>query len=36
MAAEIAALYHERWQHELVFAELKVTLSGHRLILRSR
>ena len=35
-AAELAALYHERWQHELVFAELKVTLPGQRLILRSR
>ncbi|WP_431860531.1 transposase [Azospirillum sp.] len=35
-ATELAALYHERWQHELVFAELKVTLPGQRLILRSR
>ena len=35
-AAELAALYHERWESEGVFAELKVTLPGERLMLRSR
>jgi hypothetical protein len=35
-AAELAALYHERWESEGVFAELKVTLPGKRLQLRSR
>jgi len=35
-AAEVAALYHERWEHEGTFAELKVTLPGERLMLRSR
>jgi Transposase DDE domain len=29
-AAELAALYHERWESEGVFAELKVTLPGIR------
>jgi transposase IS4-like protein/DDE family transposase len=35
-AAELAALYHERWQAEIAFLELKVTLPGGRLMLRSR
>lgn len=35
-ARELAALYHERWESEGTFAELKVTLLGQRLMLRSR
>ena len=35
-AAELAAVYHERWESEGAFAELKVTLPGRRLMLRSR
>jgi IS4 transposase len=35
-ARELAALYHERWESEGVFAELKVSLPGRRLMLRSR
>jgi hypothetical protein len=35
-AAELAALYHERWASEGAFAELKVSLPGQRLMLRSR
>jgi hypothetical protein len=35
-ATELAALYHERWESEGIFAELKVTLPGQRLMLRSR
>ena len=35
-AAELAALYHERWESEGTFAELKVSLPGARLMLRSR
>src|SRR3954466_7805036 len=35
-AAEVAALYHERWQAETIFAEINVTLPGERLMLRSR
>jgi Insertion element 4 transposase N-terminal/Transposase DDE domain len=35
-AAELAALYHERWEDETVLAEVKVTLPGGRPILRSR
>jgi hypothetical protein len=35
-AAELAALYHERWESEGAFAELKVSLPGARLLLRSR
>jgi hypothetical protein len=35
-AKELAALYHERWQSEGAFAELKVALPGQRLMLRSR
>jgi IS4 transposase len=32
----VAALYHERWAAETLFAEIKVTLPGERLMLRSR
>jgi hypothetical protein len=32
----LAALYHERWEEEGAFAELKVTLPGQQLMLRSR
>jgi hypothetical protein len=35
-AAELAALYHERWEDETVLAEVKVTMPGGRPILRSR
>jgi hypothetical protein len=35
-AAELAVLYHERWASEGAFAELKVSLPGQRLMLRSR
>jgi hypothetical protein len=35
-AIEVAALYHERWEAETIFAEIKVTLPGERLMLRSR
>jgi Insertion element 4 transposase N-terminal/Transposase DDE domain len=35
-ATELAALYHERWESEGAFAELKVSLPGQRLMLRSR
>ena len=35
-AEELAALYHERWESEGAFAELKVSLPGQRLMLRSR
>src|SRR3954468_17651081 len=35
-AAELAALYHERWEDEIVLGEVKVTLPGGRLLLRSR
>ena len=35
-AAELAALYHERWESDRTFAELKVSLPGQRLMLRSR
>ena len=35
-AAELAALYHERWESEGAFAELKVSPPGERLMLRSR
>jgi hypothetical protein len=34
-AAELAALYHERWESEGTFAELKVSLPGEQLMLRS-
>ena len=35
-ATELAALYHERWEDETVLAEVKVTMPGGRLMLRSR
>ena len=35
-AAELAALYHERWESETAFAELKTSLPGGRLLLRSK
>lgn len=35
-AAELAALYQERWEAEGIFAEIKVSLPGRRLMLRSR
>ena len=35
-AKELAALYHERWESEGAFAELKVSLPGQRVMLRSR
>ena len=35
-AGELAALYHERWEAEGIFTEIKVTLPGRRLMLRSR
>lgn len=35
-AAELAALYHERWEIESAFAELKTYLRGRRMILRSQ
>src|SRR4051812_9055520 len=35
-AAELAALYHERWEIEVALAELKTQLRGARVVLRSR
>ena len=35
-AAELAALYHERWEIEGAFAELKTQLRGARVVLRSK
>jgi hypothetical protein len=35
-AAELAALYHERWESELGYGELKTRLRGATVILRSR
>lgn len=35
-AAELAALYHERWEVESVFDELKTHLRGARTVLRSK
>src|SRR3954470_4983185 len=35
-AAELAALYHERWEIEVALAELKTQLRGARLVLRSK
>jgi hypothetical protein len=35
-AAELAALYHERWQIETAFDELKTHLRGARIVLRSK
>lgn len=35
-APELAALYHERWEVENAFDELKIHLRGARIVLRSR
>ncbi len=35
-AAELAALYHERWEIEGAFAELKTQLRGAQVVLRSK
>src|SRR5918994_3972709 len=35
-AAELAALYHERWEIEVALAELKTQLRGAQLVLRSK
>jgi len=35
-AEELAALYHERWEIETAFDELKTHLRGSRIVLRSR
>jgi hypothetical protein len=35
-AQELAALYHERWEIETVFGELKTHLRGSKIILRSK
>lgn len=35
-AVELAALYHERWEAENVFAEIKNQLYGYKTILRSK
>jgi hypothetical protein len=35
-AVELAALYQERWEIELAFAELKTHLRGRRMVLRSQ
>ena len=35
-AAELAALYHERWEIETAFDEFKIHLRGPRIVLRSR
>jgi hypothetical protein len=35
-AAELAALYHERWEIENAFDELKTHLRGSRIVLRSK
>jgi Insertion element 4 transposase N-terminal/Transposase DDE domain len=35
-AAELAALYHERWEIEVALAELKTQLRGARMVLRSK
>jgi hypothetical protein len=35
-AAEVAALYHQRWESELSYGELKTRLRGAAVILRSR
>jgi hypothetical protein len=35
-ALELAALYHERWEDEIMLAEVKATMPGGRPILRSR
>ena len=35
-AADLAALYHERWEIEVALAELKTQLRGARVVLRSK
>lgn len=35
-ADELAALYHERWSIETAFAEIKTTLKGADIVLRSK
>jgi IS4 transposase len=35
-ATELAALYHERWELETAFDELKIHLRGRAIVLRSR
>lgn len=35
-AAELAALYHQRWEIESALAELKTSLRGAKIVLRSR
>ena len=35
-ATELAALYHERWEIETAFDELKTHLRGERIVLRSK
>jgi hypothetical protein len=35
-AAELAALYHDRWEIETAFDELKTHLRGARIVLRSK
>jgi len=35
-ASELAALYHERWEIETAFDELKTHLRGGRIVLRSK
>jgi hypothetical protein len=35
-ATELAALYHERWEIETAFDELKTHLRGARIVLRSK
>jgi len=35
-AAELAALYHERWEIETALGELKTHLRGRRIVLRSK
>src|SRR4051794_29140334 len=35
-AIELAALHHERWESEIVLAEVKVMMPGGRLMPRSR
>ena len=35
-AAELAALYHERWEIESAFDELKTHLRGRQIVLRSK
>ena len=36
LGAELAALYHERWEIEVALAELKTQLRGARVVLRSK